>query len=450
MRLLRALCALLLLVPAACGSGSSGAAVLLPDDLLQADGQTLALHVPPEVQARMSGAYLDLVYQRTLAEPECQDPGGGPVEFVVAEACLEFHDRYLSPGALPPNVAGIPAVPEYVDAIDPADPYVVYYSAEAFETTVEPTLSGDRAYIGIRLEIPEGEDLPVVAEVLPFTRAWWDGVEAQDRIVAVRDPAGGEEIPLAGLTLDQVTAALPRSEAEPVVLVIERDGALVEVPTAAETHIARLLEGRYAYLGVRTFTTETGQQVAADYADLVAAGRVEGTVLDLRHNRGGSLMGALQLADWIIDRDIPARSNPIVLLEDVSGVRIPLFLGSWSGQNADPFPLVVLVDGESASASEVVAGAVRWYGAGDLVGTTTFGKGVSQDVVQLGDGSAVLIPSRRILLPDGTSWNGTGLDPDVPAAPPPGGPTPAYDPQLEAALGRLGTYLPAAAHAAGP
>ena len=444
MRFLRALCILLLVVPAACGSGSSDEGLLLPDDLLRADGETLTLHVPPEVQARMSRAYLEFVYRRALAEPECQDPGGGPVEFVVAEACLEFHDRYLHPWALPPDLAGISAVPGYVEAIDPPDPYVLYYSAEAFETTVEPALSGERAYIGMRLEIPPGEDVPVVAEVLPFTRAWWDGLEAGDRILAARDPATGQEIPFAGLTLERVTGALPRSEGEPVVLVIERDGRAAEVATAAETHIARRLEGRYAYLGVRRFTAETGQRVAADFAGLAAAGHAEGVVLDLRHNRGGSLLGALALADWLIDRDLPAGSNPIVLLEGVSGARIPLFLGSWSGQNAQPLPLVVLVDDESASASEVVAGAVRWYGVGDLVGTITFGKGVSQDVVQLGDGSAVLIPSRRILLPDGTSWNGTGLAPDVPVAPPPGGPSPADDPQLEAALGLLGSPRAAA------
>ncbi len=450
MRFLRALCLFLLLVPAACGSGSSGGAPLLPGDILQADGETLALHVPPGVQARVSGAYLEMVYDRTVAEPGCQDPGGGVVEFVVAEACLEFHERYLSPGALPPDVAGIPAVPGYVGAIRPPDPYVVYYSAEDFETTVEPALSGERAYIGMGLEIPAGEDLPVVAEVLPFTRAWWDGVEAGDRILAVRSPVTGDETPLAGLTLDQVTGALPRSEAEPVILVLERRGAVLEVATAAETHIARLLEGRYAYLDVRSFTSQTGGRVAADYAALAATGRVEGVVLDLRHNRGGSLLGALGLADWLIDRDVPALSNPIVLLEGVSGVRIPLYLGSWSSGNAEPLPLTVLVDGESASASEVVAGAVQWYGAGDLVGTATFGKGVSQDVVRLADGSAVLIPSRRILLPDGTSWNGAGLVPDVPAGPPPGGPSPSDDPQLEAALARLGGFPTAAARAAGP
>lgn len=442
---------------AGCGSGSSGDDFVVRDGEAFRPGRALVL---TDVPAGTSEAQLVSLYDRTLAEPACQDPTDQRVPVLVAQACLAFHDLYLEPSRLPADVRGIETPDAYVAAIEPADPFAVYHTADAFSGSVEPGITGERAFIGFRFRLIDGDwtisrppppddDLPAV---LPYTRAWWDGLREGDRLVAVEDPESGEVTRVDGLTEDQARALLPRTEDERVILIVERDGEELRIPTAAETHIEKLLDGDVAYLGVRSFTTQTADRVREDYNSLKTAlgNAPSGVVLDLRDDSGGSFRGAIELADFLAGGSL--NGEEMFHTEDSWGLAVFYRFGDWflnedtrEPIDIDPVPLVILVDAGSASASEIVAGVLQYRGVAKLVGETTFGKGVAQTVEQLLDGSALLIPSQRIELPDGTSWHGAGLTPDVAVAAPEGGATPEDDPQLQAALAALRGEPPTAA-----
>ncbi len=446
-----------LLALSACGSGGGGSSddrsVSFESGTLRAAGEALVLLVPEGVT--LSDQLGEYVYWATVSEPACQDPTDNTVDFLVAQACLAFHNLYLEPERLPSNLSVLreETVDSYIEAIknaspDPAHEFSGYYSAEEFQQFQEPALTGERALIGMRLSIREGESVPVVEEVLPYSRAWWDGIRPGDRLLAATLD-NGQRISFDGMPLEDVLDALPHTEEEAVTLTVEREGEILEVPTASETHIERLLDGAVAYLGVRRFTLETGPAVAEDYNELLNGSRgLSGVVVDLRANSGGSLYGAVQLADFLAGEG--RGGDPMMKLRDVYGLESVFRFGDeWPPTDfaqdfvahLDPdLPVAVLVDSGSASAAEIVAAVLRYAAGATLVGETTYGKGVSQEVVELADGSAVLIPSRWVFVFDGTSWISwhiTGLPPDQTEGTPEGGAAPDNDPQLEAALRSL-------------
>ncbi|RMG88619.1 MAG: hypothetical protein D6708_11245, partial [Candidatus Dadabacteria bacterium] len=151
---------------AGCGGGSSGDDFVVRDGEAFRPGRALVL---TEVPAGASEAQLASLYDRTLAEPACQDPTDQRVPALVAQTCLAFHDLYLEPSRLPADVRGIQTPDAYVAAIEPADPFAVYHTAEAFSGSVEPGITGERAYIGIVLSIHEGDTVPTIDAVLPYS-----------------------------------------------------------------------------------------------------------------------------------------------------------------------------------------------------------------------------------------------------------------------------------------
>ncbi|WP_461394907.1 S41 family peptidase [Deferrisoma sp.] len=311
---------------------------------------------------------------------------------LVAQACLAFHNLYLEPERLPAKVSGIETPDAYVAAIEPADPFAVYHTADAFSGSVEPGITGERAYIGIVLSVHEGDTVPTVDQVLPYSRAWWDGLEAGDRILEVNGQSLDE------LSLDDARLLLPRTEAEPATLTVDHGGMTLKIDTAAETHIEKLLDGDVAYLGIRSFTTQTADRVREDYNSLKTAlgNAPSGVVLDLRDDGGGSFQGAIELADFLAGGSLDGEE--MFHTEDVFGLTVSYRFGDWFAEDVDPVPLVILVDAGSASASEIVAGVLQHRGVATLVGEATFGKGVAQTVEQLLDGSAL---SSR---PSGSNW----------------------------------------------
>ena len=131
---------------------------------------------------------------------------------------------------------------------------------------------------------------------------------------------------------------------------------------------------------------------------------MEGLILDLRGNPGGSLDAVVQIARKLLPEGM------IVYTEDKAGKRTEY---TCDGKTPLEVPLVVLVDMNSASASEILAGAIQDYGIGTLVGTTTFGKGIVQQIMPFTDGSAIKITISAYYTPNGRNIHGTGIEPDV-------------------------------------
>ena len=173
----------------------------------------------------------------------------------------------------------------------------------------------------------------------------------------------------------------------------------VNIPTVE----FKMLDDEKAYIQITEFDSITVDQFAEAMA-MARGNHMKGLVLDLRGNPGGSLDAVVEVSQMLLPKGL------IVYTEDKYGKRQEY---SCDGKREIEVPLVVLIDGNSASASEILAGAIKDYGIGTLVGTTTFGKGIVQSIIPLEDNSAVKVTISRYFTPNGNNIHGIGIEPDV-------------------------------------
>ncbi len=283
------------------------------------------------------------------------------------------------------------------------DPYSEYYSAEELRSLMEQT-QGVYYGIGAYISLDTETSLPKISGVIEGAPAEAANLRANDLIYEV----DGEST--YGLSLTEVVAMIKGPEATDVVLTIVREGEAdyldvtvarrkVENPTVS----LKMLEDGMAYIQVSEFDEVTIDQ----FADALATARgsgMKGLILDLRANPGGSLNAVVEMARMLLPEGM------IVYTEDKNGKRVEY---TCDGKREFEAPLVVLVDMNSASASEIMAGAIKDHGIGTLVGTTTFGKGIVQQIMPFKDGSAVKITISAYYTPNGHNIHGIGIAPDV-------------------------------------
>lgn len=164
-----------------------------------------------------------------------------------------------------------------------------------------------------------------------------------------------------------------------------------------------MLEDNIGYISIYEFTEQTVPQYETAFEELQSQG-MERMIIDVRNNPGGLLTSVCDLLEDMLPEGL------IVYTEDKEGERQEY---TCDGENELDMPLVVLVNGNSASASEIFAGAIQDYGTGTLVGTTTFGKGIVQSLIPFTDGSAVKTTTAKYYTPSGRCIHGTGIEPDV-------------------------------------
>ncbi|WP_321003770.1 S41 family peptidase [Eisenbergiella porci] len=283
------------------------------------------------------------------------------------------------------------------------DPYSVYYSAEELKELQDKTEGiyyGIGAYIGIDADT----SLPRLTGIIEGTPAQESGLRAGDLLYKV----DGEEV--QGLELTQVVSKVKGEEGTTVHLTIIREGESdyleidvvrrkVESPTVNQ----KMLDNNIGYIQITEFDTVTLDQFTEALAVCRGSG-MKGLVLDLRGNPGGNLNTVCDIAREILPKGL------IVYTEDKNGKRTEY---TCDGTNQIKEPLVVLVDSGSASASEILAGAIKDYGIGTLVGTTTFGKGIVQRIISLSDGSAVKLTVSNYYTPNGNNIHKIGIAPDI-------------------------------------
>ncbi|HWB72472.1 MAG TPA: S41 family peptidase [Egibacteraceae bacterium] len=305
------------------------------------------------------------------------------------------------------------------------DPYAVYYDPAAL-AAFHDQLDGRFSGVGLVLqEAPEG---PTVANVLEGSPAAAAGVQVGERIVGV-DGRDVHRLPIEAVVPlvkgpdgTPVTLSLEGGTAGPRQVTMRR--ATIEVPNL-ET---RRLDDGAGYVRLVLFDEEAGADVRSAVERLIADG-AQGIVLDLRGNPGGLLIEAVRVASVFVE------DGPIVSVEERAGQRETF---SAAGEALENLPLVVLVDQGSASASEIVAGAIQDLGRGVVVGTATFGKGTVQTVRVLVDGSGVKFTTAEYFTPSGDSIEEAGVVPDETVAPSAAGGT---DAQLLAAQRALRSML---------
>ncbi len=298
------------------------------------------------------------------------------------------------------------------------DPHSTYLDKAAAESFDEQT-SG--AYEGIGVELLQQQDrtLKVVAPIdgTPAARA---GVLPGDVIVAI----DGKPIaqiegmePLRGAAGTMVVITLVRDGREgPFDVSIKRE--TIRVASVR----SRMLEPGYGYVRISTFQADTGTDFRQQLDALLASsgGSLRGLVLDLRSNPGGLLTAAVQVADELLDSGAIVSTRGRVPASDSR-------FDATAGDRLRGAPVVVLVDAGSASAAEVLAGALRDNDRARILGSRTFGKGSVQTVLPLGNGDSVKLTTARYYTPSGRSIQASGIVPDVELKPDPAllGPAPA-------------------------
>lgn len=283
------------------------------------------------------------------------------------------------------------------------DPYSVYYNAEEWQELMQST-EGIYYGIGAYLSLDPATGLARIAGVIPNTPAEEAGLRENDIIYMVNE----EQI--QGLELTEIVSRVKGEEGTKVHLTIYRDGESdyleidvtrkkIESPTVSY----EMYDDGIGYIQIREFDEVTTDQFAEALA-VVKGSDARGLILDLRGNPGGSLPVVVDIARSILPKGL------IVYTEDKYGEREEY---SCDGKNELRIPLVVLVNGNSASASEILAGAIKDYGTGTLIGTTTFGKGIVQRVLPLTDGTALKLTVSSYFTPKGNNIHGTGIEPDI-------------------------------------
>ena len=277
------------------------------------------------------------------------------------------------------------------------DPYASFYSPDDYLTLQEMT-SGEFTGIGIWLKRKAGE-LSVVS-VLPDTPAESAGLQEGDVLVALGDRTFEE------MTTDEAIDAIKGPEGSVAHLIVERDGRRMEFDIERERlelpNLQAQREGRFAHIKLFGFARGAGEQVREQVRRFVR-NDIDGIVLDLRDNGGGLLSEAVEVAGVFIEK------GEIATFRQRSG---PDRVYEAEGNAFEDVPVVLLVNEGTASASEIVAGALQDLDRASLVGTQTYGKGSVQEVVTLGDASAIKLTIGSYHTPDGRDLNGRGLQPD--------------------------------------
>jgi len=286
------------------------------------------------------------------------------------------------------------------------DPHSTYLDLEDFKSLREGT-SGEFGGLGIEVTMEDG--FVRVVSPIDDTPAAASGVLAGDVIIRLDDT------PVKGLSLRDAVAKMRGKPGSKILLTIIRDGedkplkieltrAIIKVKSIKH----KTLEAGYGYVRISTFQQRTGEGLnnAIDQLKMDNEGKLKGLVLDLRNNPGGLLNAAVDVSDSFITKGMIVYTDGRVLDSKQQFTAKPTDILKGA-------PIVVLVNGGSASASEIVAGALQDHHRAVIMGTKTFGKGSVQTVMPLTDNTAVKMTTARYYTPSGRSIQAEGIVPDI-------------------------------------
>ena len=288
------------------------------------------------------------------------------------------------------------------------DPHSAYLNQQDYGELQE---HANGKYGGLGIEI--GTDNGAIRVVSPIddTPAAKAGIQAGDLIVKMNDN------PVRGMSLQKAVEKLRGEKGTGIKLTLYREGQegpleidVVRDIIQVSAVRSRLLEPGYGYIRVSQFQRQSGANFIAALEKLTADQSnptpLKGLVLDLRNNPGGLVPASIEITDALLD------GGTVVYTEG----RLPSANRSFdatSGDRLNGLPIVVLINGGSASASEIVAGALQDHGRAAILGTQSFGKGSVQTVIPLGDGRAIKLTTARYFTPNGRSIQAEGIVPDI-------------------------------------
>ena len=282
------------------------------------------------------------------------------------------------------------------------DPYSQYYTKEEYQDLIVST-SGTYAGIGASLSQDADTMEVVISKVYQGTPAEEAGLMNGDFVLSVN------EIEATSMELSDFVQHIRGEEDTTVHMVVYRESTketleldvtrkYIELPSIE----GEMLDDKIGYIQITEFQSKTDEQFVEMVNSLKQQG-MKGMILDVRENLGGRLDSVVEIADTILPEGL------IVYTEDKYKSRNEY----KSDAECIDIPIVLLIDENSASASEILAGAMKDYAYGTLVGTTTFGKGIVQNVIQLSEGDAIKITTSKYFTPKGNYIHKVGISPDV-------------------------------------
>jgi len=285
------------------------------------------------------------------------------------------------------------------------DPHSTYLTPDLYK---ELQMETQGRFGGLGIEISVKDGVLTVVSPIEDTPAYNAGIKAGDQIIKIETEFTKD------MTLMQAVKKMRGPKGSKITISVKREGtaelldfSIVRDTIRIRSVRSRLLENHYVYVRIAQFQQRTNQDVSKALDDLrKEGGEIKGLVLDLRNNPGGLLTQAVEVSDLFLD------SGLIVYTEGRLEHQKQKFFAHAKKANTE-FPMVVLVNGGSASASEIVAGAMQDHKRAIILGTKTFGKGSVQTILPLDDRSALRLTTARYFTPKGRSIQAKGIDPDI-------------------------------------
>jgi carboxyl-terminal processing protease len=290
------------------------------------------------------------------------------------------------------------------------DPHSAYLEPDEYKDLRAGT-TGEFGGLGIEVSMEDGF-VKVVAPIddTPAARA---GVKAGDLIIRLDDT------PVKGMTLNEAVKLMRGKPGSSITLTIMREGVEQPIKLTLERDIikvksvkSRLLDPGYGYVRITQFQSPTDDNLreAIDQLKSQSGGELKGLVLDLRNNPGGVLNGAVAVADAFLEKGVIVSTRG-------RGDEAEMKFNAKPNDMLKGAPMVVLVNGGSASASEIVAGALQDHRRAVIMGQKTFGKGSVQTILPMDNGAALKLTTARYYTPSGRSIQAEGINPDIPLEP---------------------------------
>jgi carboxyl-terminal processing protease len=284
------------------------------------------------------------------------------------------------------------------------DRYTVFLTPKEFAGLNQGLDGGDFGGTGIVIQSDDQTKFIIVENVVPNGPADKAGIQQDDLITSI------DGVTTKNMSVQNASSKLRGKEGTPVTLTIQRDSSALASPITivrAKIHqlsvYEKMLPGKIGYVALTVFGRDTGDELTTALDRLQQQG-ARALIMDLRDNGGGYLEAAVAVSSKFIP------SGPIVSVESRASNITTLDADNTA---INPLPLVVLVNGYTASASEITSGAIQDSSVGTIMGTKTFGKGVVQTIYPLPDGSAIKITTARYLTPRNRDINHLGITPDV-------------------------------------
>lgn len=316
------------------------------------------------------------------------------------------------------------------------DPHSSFMDPESYREMQVET-SGSFGGLGIEITIRD-DQLTVVAPI-EGTPAWRAGIQPGDRIVRI------EGLPTKDMSLPDAVKRMRGPKGTKVTITISREGAKEPFDVSLTREVIQVqsvrsqeLEPGIGYIRIRQFQERTAPDLVSGVEKFEKTGRLSGLIVDLRNNPGGLLSAAVEVSEEFLG------DGKLIVYTEGRVRNQNMRFTAHARKAVTEVPLVVLVNQGSASASEIVAGAIQDHGRGVVLGQQTFGKGSVQTIIPLADGSGLRLTTARYFTPKGRSIHGKGIMPDIVIEPPKDEATvtkPGTPPLSEAELMKRDTQL---------